>query len=114
MITNLQRLEMETKGINIDQNELIIHLSENGLNPHEEYTATSSTAKRNIYKCALSILEGIANNPQTMKNYTIDDTTVSYFHNNLMTRIHDLERKIRTMQDDDTNTNGNFFMLFSN
>lgn len=114
MITNLQRLEMETKGINIEQSELIVHLLENGLQPHEEYNATSSTSKRNIYRSALSILEGIANNPQTMKNYTIDDTSVSYFHNNLMTRIHDLERKIRVMQDDDTDNSGNFFMLFSN
>ncbi|MGG4434247.1 hypothetical protein AAXE64_06775 [Priestia megaterium] len=114
MITNLQRLEMETKGINIEQNELTVHLLENGLQPHEEYNATSSTFKRNIYRSALSILEGIANNPQTMKNYTIDDTSVSYFHNNLITRIHDLERKIRVMQDDDTKDSGNFFVLFSN
>ncbi|WEZ10269.2 hypothetical protein P5663_10180 [Priestia flexa] len=114
MITNLQRLEMETKGIKIEQNELTVHLLENNLQPHEEYIATSSTSKRNVYKAALSILEGIANNPQTMKNYTVDDTNVSYFHNNLMTRIHDLERKIRVMQDDVTRKSGSFFYLFSN
>lgn len=113
-MTNLQRLLMETKGINIEQNEASIHLEENDLQPHEEYIPQSATSKRNVYRTALSILEGIANNPQTMKNYTIDDTSVSYFHNNLITRIHDLERKIRIMQDDDTKDSGNFFMLFSN
>jgi len=113
-MTNLQRLLMETRGINIEQDEASIHLQENDLHPHEEYSPQSATTKRNIYRTALSILEGIANNPQTMKNYTIDDTSVSYFHNNLITRIHDLERKIRVMQDDDTKDSGNFFMLFSN
>jgi len=112
-MTNLQRLLLEIKGIELDQNELTVYLQENALNPHHEYNPSSATAKRNIYKTALSILESIANNPKLMKAYKMDDMTVSDFHENLMNRIDQLERKIRSMKTDEENQQGNVFMLFN-
>ncbi|SFA52405.1 hypothetical protein SAMN05216169_103229 [Anoxybacillus pushchinoensis] len=112
-MTNLQRLMLETKGIDLDQNELAVYLAENGLNPHDEYNPQSATAKRNIYKTALSILESIANNVQLMKNYKHEDMTVTDFHENLMNRIDSLERKIRQMKTDEQKQTGNVFMLFN-
>lgn len=109
-MNNLQRLEMETKGIELTQQELIIYLQENGLEPHEQYNALSPSSKRSIYQTALSILESLANNPELMKNIKMDDMTVSEFHENLMTRIDQLERKIRTMKTDTTSTD--VFMLY--
>lgn len=110
-MTNLQRLMLETKGVDLDQNELIVYLEENGLKAHDEYIASSATAKRNIYKTALSILESIANNPSLMKTYKLDDMTIADFHENLLNRIDQLERKIRSMKDDEQQ--GNVFMLFN-
>lgn len=112
-MTNLQRLMLEIKGIDLDQNELAVYLAENGLNPHDEYNPQSATNKRNIYKTALSILESIANNIQLMKNYKHDDMTVTDFHENLLNRIDQLERKIRSMKTDEENQTGNVFMLFN-
>lgn len=112
-MTNLQRLMLEIKGIDLDQNELAVYLAENGLNPHDEYIPSSATNKRNIYKTALSILESIANNVQLMKNYKHDDMTVTDFHENLLNRIDQLERKIRSMKTDEENQTGNVFMLFN-
>ena len=112
-MTNLQRLLLEVQGINLDQNELAVYLAENGLNPHDEYNPSSATNKRNIYKTALSILESIANNVQLMKNYKHDDMTVTDFHENLLNRIDQLERKIRSMKTDEENQQGNVFMLFN-
>ncbi|GGJ80517.1 hypothetical protein GGR02_003482 [Anoxybacillus voinovskiensis] len=109
-MTNLQRLLLEIQGIELDQNELIVYLQENGLNAHDEYNPQSATAKKNIYRTALSILESIANNPSMMKVYKLDGMTISDFHENLLARIDQLERKIRQMKDDDENTN--VFMLF--
>lgn len=111
-MTNLQRLLLEIKSINLQQEELSIYLQENGLQPHDEYQANSLSAKRNIYRTALSILESIANNPSTMKNYKMDDTTVSDFADNIQNRIDQLERKIRTMPLDEQ-SDSNFFMLFN-
>lgn len=110
-MNNLQRLEMETKGINLSQNELIIYLQENGLLPHEEYDATSADSKKAIYQTALSILESVANNPEMMRNIRLDDMTVSEFHENLMSRIDQLTRKIRQMKSDQS-SNSDIFMLF--
>ena len=110
-MTNLERLKLETKGINLSQDELFIYLMESDLTPQDEYNATSSTAKRNIYRSALSILESIANNPTSMKDYKEDDISVSDFAENIQSRIDQLERKIRTMKTDDET---NFFMLFKN
>lgn len=112
-MNNLQRLELETKGITLEQDELIIYLEENELSPFTEYIPHSSTNKRNIYRAALSILESIANNPQSMKTFKYEDTTISEFHENLLSRIDQLERKIRQMKnEEDKDTNGNVFMLF--
>lgn len=110
-MNNLQRLQMEIKGIDLSQQELIVYLQEVGLNPTNEYNPQSNSNKRAIYKCALSILESIANNPTLMRAIKIDDMTVSDFHENLINRIDQLERKIRTMPSDDNN-NGNVFLLF--
>ncbi|AKS37695.1 hypothetical protein NP92_04295 [Anoxybacillus gonensis] len=112
-MTNLQRLLLEVQGINLDQNELAVYLQENELQPFDEYNPSSATAKRNIYKTALSILESIANNVQLMKNYKHDDMTVTDFHENLLNRIDQLERKIRSMKTDEENQQGNVFMLFN-
>lgn len=112
-MTNLQRLMLETKGIDLDQNELAVYLEENGLKAHDEYNPQSATAKRNIYKTALSILESIANNVQLMKTYKLDDMTVTDFHENLLNRIDQLERKIRSMKTDEENQQDNVFMLFN-
>ncbi|MEC1723128.1 hypothetical protein [Schinkia azotoformans] len=111
-MTNLQRLLLEVKGINLQQDELSIYLQENGLQPHDEYIPSSQANKRNIYRTALSILESIANNPSTMKNYKMDDTTISDFADNIQNRIDQLERKIRTMPIDEQ-SDSNFFMLFN-
>ncbi|EFV79034.1 hypothetical protein HMPREF1013_00663 [Bacillus sp. 2_A_57_CT2] len=113
-MNNLQRLELETKCISLGQDELSIYLQENDLQPFTEYNPESATNKKNIYRAALSILESIANNPASMKSYKMDDMTVSDFHENLMNRIDQLERKIRTLKTDEQLQNeSNFFMLFS-
>lgn len=111
-MTNLQRLELETKGINLSQDESSIYLQEADLSPHAEYDATSATNKRNIYKASLFILESIANNPSNMKDYKNDDMSVSQFAENIQSRIDQLERKIRTMRTDEQ-TDSNYFMLFN-
>ncbi len=112
-MTNLQRLMLEIKNIDLDQNELIVYLEENGLKAHDEYNPQSATNKRNIYKTALSILESIANNPTLMRSYKLDDMTVTDFHENLLNRIDQLERKIRQMKTDEQEQTGNVFMLFN-
>ncbi len=113
-MNNLQRLELETKGINLTQSELIIYLQENDLQPFDEYSPSSATNKKYIYQSALSVLESIANNPSSMKSYKLDDMTVSDFHENLLSRIDQLERKIRKLKTDDQIQNeSNFFMLFA-
>jgi hypothetical protein len=111
-MTNLQRLELETKGIELAQIESEVYLQENSLTPTDEYNPQSNTNKRNILKTALSILESIANNPSTMKNYKQDDVTISEFAENLQSRIDQLERKIRQMSINDEVAESNYFMLF--
>ncbi|MGV3266191.1 hypothetical protein [Cytobacillus pseudoceanisediminis] len=112
-MNNLQRLELETKGITLGQGELSIYLQENDLQPFDEYNPQSATNKKNIFRAALSILESIANNPASMKSYKMDDMTVSDFHENLMNRIDQLDRKIRTLKTDEQLQNeSNFFLLF--
>lgn len=113
-MNNLQRLQLETKGINLSQEELIIYLQENNLQPFDEYSPQSATSKKNIYSSALAILESIANNPSGMKSYKLDDMTVSDFHDNLMARIDQLERKVRLLKTDEQLQNeSSFFMLFN-
>lgn len=113
-MNNLQRLEMETKGIKLSQQELTVYLQENNLQPFDQYNPQSATNKKAIYQSALSILESIANNPTNLKNYRLDDMTVSDFADSLMARIDQLERKIKTLKTDEELANeSNFFMLFS-
>lgn len=110
-MNNLQRLQMETKGIELSQQELIIYLQENGLNAHDEYNPQSLTSKRAIFSCALGILESLSNNPEIMKNIKMDDMSVDQFAENLQSRINQLERKIRTMRTDQSNGT-DIFMLY--
>ncbi|ALX47867.1 hypothetical protein [Lentibacillus amyloliquefaciens] len=112
-MNNIQRLEMETKGIQLDQSELIIYLEENDLQPHQEYNAKSATNKRNIYKSALSVLESIANSPETLKNIKSEELSVSDFATNIQNRIDQLEYKIRMLKtDEQAQYNSNTFFLF--
>ncbi|WP_042681964.1 hypothetical protein [Anaerosalibacter massiliensis] len=99
-MTNMQRLEMEIKDINIEDDEREVKLKENGLEWSDTYNAESKSNLKAIYKTAVSILESIANNPQTMKNYKTDDISITHFHTNIMQRIDYLNRKIRMMADD--------------
>lgn len=107
---------MEITNINLTDTELEIYLQEAGLTPTTEYDPTSNTNRRNILKSALAVLETIANDPQSMKNYKQDDLTVSQFHENLQSRINYLERKIRQIPNDDEiyQDGASFFHMFSN
>ncbi|MFJ3388609.1 MULTISPECIES: hypothetical protein [unclassified Lysinibacillus] len=109
-MNNLQRLQLETKGIDLEQNELMMYLAENGLDAYSEYNSQSMTDKKAIYSTALGMLESVANNPTLMKAVKIDDMTVSEFHENLMKRIDQLNYKVRTMRTE--NNNSDVFMLY--
>ena len=110
-MNNIQRLQMETKGIELDQQELIVYLQENGLKAHDEYIATSLNNKKAIYQTALSVLESVANNPELMKSIKLDDMSVSQFHENLTQRIDQLYKTIRQMKTDQS-SNSDIFMLY--
>lgn len=112
-MTNLERLQMEIKDIVLTEDEQEVYLQENSLSPDGEYNPQSIINKRNILKTALSILESIANNPTTMKNYKKDDITISKFSENIQNRIEQLERKIRQMSINDEMSDSNYFMLFN-
>lgn len=109
-MNNLQRLQMETKGIDFQEAELMVYLAENGLDAQAMYNPQSMTDKRAIYATALSMLESVANNPNMMKSIKIDDMTVSEFHENLVKRIDQLTNKVRTMRTDSSNSD--VFMLY--
>lgn len=114
-MTNLERLQLETKGISLTLDELSVYLAEEGVtNPEDEYDASSSIAKRKIYSAALAVLNSVANNPALMKSYKQDDITVSDFADSLQNRIDQLERKIRTMTINELDNGSNTFMLFNN
>lgn len=98
---NLARIKMELRGINIPDDELTVYLMENDLTDITEYDPESNTNKKKIYKTALSVLESIANDTNTLKNYKTEDLSITHFHTNLMNRIDDLRRKINIMVDDD-------------
>lgn len=113
-MNNLQRLELETKGIKLEQDELSIYLQENELQPFEDYKPESATNKKSIYQSALSILESIANDVSKMKSVKLDDMTVSDFSDSIQSRIDQLERKIRTLKTDNQLQNeSNYFILFA-
>ena len=104
-MTNLERLKLEIKGIDLTDDELSIYLAENELNPNDEYNPKDKTTHKNILKTALAILESIANNPQLMKEYKTDDITITQFSDNLNARIDALDRKIRQIPDNNDITN---------
>lgn len=108
-MSNIDRLKMEIRGIDFPENELEVYLMENDLDAHLEYNVSN---KKKILQTALSILESVANDVNLMKNYKLDDMTVLQFHENLMNRIDQLERKLRNMADNKEN-DSSFFMLFS-
>lgn len=111
-MNNLQRLELEIQGIELSHTEIEVYLAENGLKHYDEYNPESNKSKRAIYSTALAILDSVANQPELMKDYKQDDMTITAFHEHLMARIDQLEKKVRQMPSDDTNKNNNFFMLF--
>lgn len=103
IVDNQTRLEMEIKGIKISDREIKVYLSENGLKYLDEYDTSSKTNLKQIYQTALAILESIANNPTTMKNYKTEDISVSMFSKNIQNRIEYLNRKVRLMPSDNDN-----------
>jgi len=114
IIHNLQRLQMETKGVTLEQAELIIYLEENDLAAFTEYNPQSATNKKNIYQSALSILESIANNPEHMRNIKDTEMSVSDFSDNLQSRIDQLEYKVRKLlTDEQASINTSIFTLFN-
>ncbi|WP_317259111.1 hypothetical protein [Paenibacillus sp. J5C2022] len=62
-MTNLERLQLETKGIILLPTELSIYLAESGLTDTDGYDPQSNSNKRKIYSAALAILNSVANNP---------------------------------------------------
>lgn len=112
-MTNAERLQMETTGINLTPDEIGVYLSENGLSATSTYDASNKQNTIAIYEAALSVLESIANNPEFMKTRKYDDMTIDKFAENLQNRIDQLERKVRKMKSEITTANqSNFFMLF--
>ncbi len=97
---NIERLQMEIKGVNTPTHELKIYLSENDLVDTDTYDPESKTNLKQIYQTALSVLEGIANDPTNFKNYKTQDISVSMFTKNLNDRRDYLNRKIRLMPTD--------------
>jgi hypothetical protein len=111
-MNNLQRLQMEVKGIALTDDEWNVYLLENGLTPTEVYDASSIVNKKKLYQTALSVLESIANSPTSMKDYKIDDMTVSQFHENLMARIDQLQNKIDNLRTDEVDMRGQVFSCY--
>lgn len=104
----LERVRMELQGIDADTETLTVYLLENGiLDPLVEYQASE---KRSILKTVLNVLESLANDPNLMKNYKLDDVSVTQFHRNLSNRIETLKREISNM--DMQNENRQWSMLF--
>lgn len=104
----IERVRMELQGINADTETLTVYLLENGiLDPLVEYEATE---KRSILKTVVNVLESMANDPNLMKNYKLDDASVTQFHRNLTNRIETLKREISNM--DMENSNRQWSMLF--
>ncbi|MFJ8263303.1 hypothetical protein ACIQ4I_15340 [Rummeliibacillus sp. NPDC094406] len=106
---------MEVKGITLTDDEWGVYLSENGLITTEVYQPNVPLNKKKVYMTALSVLESVSNDINLMKNYVIDDMSVSSFHENLIKRIDQLQNKIDNLQVEDTNTtsDSSFFMLFA-
>ena len=111
-MTNGERLLMEI-GITIPEAQITVYLAEEGITDTDNYDPQSNANKRAIYSASLSILNSIANNPQTMKSIKQDDISVTDFAESLQNRIDQLEREVRMMAVSDTMTKSNMFMLFN-
>ncbi|GKV65592.1 MULTISPECIES: hypothetical protein [unclassified Sporosarcina] len=109
-MNNMERIKLETKGIQLTDDELKIYLQENGLEPLSEYKASNLESQKAVYTTTLSILESLANNPENYKNIKMDDLSVSQFSENIQKRIYHLTRKIRTMKTETKSTDT--FMLY--
>lgn len=111
---NLARLKMEIEGFDIEDEKLIVYLMENDLTDITEYDPKSNTNKKAIYSTALNVLESIANNPATMKNYKTDDISITHFATNLQNRIDDIRKKIATMANDEmvSENNATFVWMY--
>lgn len=110
-MNNEERLKMEIVGIPLEDREIEIYLAENDLRADSAYDSSSGVNKRNIYLSALSILNSIANQPNSMKNYKQDDMSVYDFSKHLQARIEQLENAINSIPLDD-NLPKNYFNLF--
>ncbi|MGE7673081.1 hypothetical protein ACQKMV_05765 [Lysinibacillus sp. NPDC094403] len=104
-ITNLERLKMDIQGVELDDAQLTILLAENGLKATDTYDVDDKSNLKGIYATALSVLEGLANNPTMMKAIKLDDMTVSEFSDTIMKRIDQLDNKIRQIKIDSNNSN---------
>lgn len=104
-MTNIDRLKMEISDISYLDSELSIFLAESGLNAEDEYIPSSNSNKKAILLTTLAILEALANNPQQMKHYKSEDITISQFADAIQNRIDQLERKIRILSSNDTDSN---------
>lgn len=111
-MTNLERLKLEIQQSGFTDEELSIFLEESSLSPSDTYGTSSNDSKKAIYQTALSCLEAIANSPKLMRTFKEDEITVSDFAESLQNRIDQLERKIRSMTINQSETS-NTFMLFS-
>jgi hypothetical protein len=113
-MTNKDRLLEEVKNITLSNEIISIYLLESGLNGDSDYDPTSKSNLKQIYKTTVAILESIANDPASMKDYKQDDISVSAFHENLQSRIEYLNRKIRQLPDDNDvyNDGGSVIYLF--
>lgn len=111
-MNNIERLQMEIGGIELPHEELLIYMSEEGIDGYQPYNATSKANKKAIYQSALSVLNSIANQPHAMKNYKQDDMTVEGFAKYLQARIDQLEKKVRQMPNEER-SNTNLFNLFT-
>ena len=110
-ITNLQRLKMDIQGIELDDTQLTVYLAENGLQARSTYNTDDTSNLKGIYATALSVLEGLANNPTMMKAIKLDDMTVSEFSDNIMKRIDQLDNKIRQIKV--SNNSSSTFLLYN-
>ncbi|WP_342440603.1 hypothetical protein MHB65_12980 [Lysinibacillus sp. FSL K6-0075] len=110
-ITNLQRLKMDINGIELDDTQLTVYLAENGLQATAQYNTDDTSNLKGIYATALSVLEGLANNPTMMKAIKLDDMTVSEFSDNIMKRIDQLDNKIRQIKV--SNNSSSTFLLYN-
>lgn len=110
-ITNLQRLKYDIQGIELDDTQLTVYLAENGLRATDTYDVNDTTNLKGIYATALSVLEGLANNPTMMKAIKLDDMTVSEFSDNIMKRIDQLDNKIRQIKVSDKSSST--FLLYN-